>query len=90
MNGFEWMALLDQVAEVFQQNEAVFEMNTVVSAEDDLKNRIFYEGKNAFNSQIGQYGKYYSHKYKDYWVPLREDRGLQTEYVDLKFTGDLM
>lgn len=58
--------------------------------ESKMKNRIFFKGKNAFNSNIGKYGKYYSEEYQKYWIPLRESRGLQVNYVDLKFTGELM
>jgi len=57
--------------------------------EEKMKYRIFKLGENAFNSQIGKYGKYYSPEYKEYWIPLRKQRGRQVDYVDLNFTGDL-
>ena len=57
--------------------------------ENTMKERIFKKGLNSKGSKIGKYGKYYSPEYKSLWIPLRKSRGLQTKFVDLKFTGDL-
>lgn len=54
-----------------------------------MKERIFQKGKNTYGGKIGEYGAYYDEKLKGYWTDIREERGLQIGYVDLKFTGEL-
>lgn len=70
----------------FESNELMFK--TVKDIEPEYKDRIFVFGENTKGSQTC-YGNYYSKKYNNYWVNLRNQRGLQTDYVDLFFTGEL-
>tara|TARA_R110000868_G_scaffold132409_2_gene343456 strand:+ start:6705 stop:7184 length:480 start_codon:yes stop_codon:yes gene_type:complete len=50
--------------------------------EEDMKKRIFEKGLNSFDSSIGVY-------MSSKWVDKRAARGLQTGFVDLKFSGEL-
>lgn len=49
---------------------------------EEMKRRIFVDGYNASESEIGSY-------VSDWYKRERQKRGLQTGYVDLKFTGKL-
>lgn len=71
--------------------DAVFDAMTSGADVLDLayKNRIFKKGMNATGTKIGKYGRYYSREYDGYWPDVRSRFGLQTSFVDLKFTGDL-
>lgn len=50
--------------------------------EGRMKRRIFNDGKNTAETKIGQYKS-------KYWTKKRSERGNQTGFVDLEFTGDL-
>lgn len=82
--------LLNELEIYFQ--DAVFDVmkSGIDILDDNLKDRIFGSGLDASGKEIGKYGRYYSTKYKSLWIPLRQKRGLQTSYVDLKFSGKLM
>jgi hypothetical protein len=56
--------------------------NVLLETEESFKKRIFERGQNAFNSPIGDY-------LSPKWIAKRRDRGLQVDYVDLNYTGDL-
>jgi hypothetical protein len=50
--------------------------------EGRMKRRIFNDGKNTAETKIGKYTS-------KYWTKKRSERGNQTGFVDLEFTGDL-
>lgn len=62
---------------------------SIQTTETTYKERIFTDGKNAADGKIGDYGRFYSKKYKDYWIPVRESFGKQVDHVDLNFEGKL-
>lgn len=72
-------------------NDAVYDalQESAQVLDENMSNRIFKKGLNAAGTKIGKYGRYYSKVYDSLWVPLRKSRGLQVEYVDLNFTGEL-
>ncbi len=62
---------------------------SIQTTETTYKERIFTDGKNAADGKIGDYGRFYSKKYKDYWIPVRVSFGKQVDHVDLNFEGKL-
>lgn len=50
--------------------------------EGRMKRRIFNDGKNTAETKIGKYKS-------KYWTKKRGEKGNQTSYVDLEFTGEL-
>jgi len=50
--------------------------------EGRMKRRIFNDGKNTAETKIGKYKS-------KYWTKKRSEKGNQTGFVDLEFTGDL-
>lgn len=56
--------------------------NNLLTLEESFKKRIFKDGLNAFNSNIGDYLS------KD-WMMKRLEKGLQIDYVDLNYSGEL-
>ena len=90
MTSFQLIDLFTEISDYYTSQKRNIEMTGVLHVERSMKERIFFEGKNVFNSQIGEYGGYWSEKYQSHWIPLRYSRGLQIDYVDLKFTGELM
>ena len=55
---------------------------TANSILNTYKGRIFFDGLNADNSEIGRYKS-------KIWVLERIEKGLQVDYVDLKYSGKL-
>jgi len=53
----------------------------VQEIESQMKERIFLKGLTPGGGKIGNYGAK--------WAEIRDAAGLQTEYIDLKFTGRL-
>lgn len=49
--------------------------------EREYKERVFIKGLSSNGSKIGSYSKG--------WAEVRESKGLQTSFIDLKFTGSL-
>lgn len=81
--------LLNDIESSFMGKEKEIELDGIKFLEAAYKARIFFNGLNAKNSKIGEYWRYYSAEYQDYWIPVRTKFGLQTKYVDLHFTGEL-
>lgn len=69
-----------------ESNELMFQ--TVKDLELEYKERIFVFGENTKGTQTS-YGNYIDKKTGEYWPTLRERKGLQTDYVDLYYTGEL-
>jgi hypothetical protein len=86
----EFEKRIDALVRVLNRDKSDVILEPMKNLEKDMKERIFEKGLNSKGSKIGKYGSYYSSEYKSLWIPLRQKRGLQTKFVDLKFTGDLM
>jgi hypothetical protein len=56
-------------------------LRPVGELEKEIKERVFIEGLNAKRNKIGNYS--------EGWAEVRTSRGLQVDFVDLKFTGQL-
>ena len=56
-------------------------LRPVQIVESEMKERIFLKGLNPSGGKIGDYS--------EKWAEIREASGLQTKYIDLKFTGKL-
>lgn len=74
------IAIKGKIDNVIAQNAVNLATNEYVA---NMKNRIFKDGKNTKDQQIGEYKKDGRHKV------YRESRGRQTGYVDFKIDGSL-
>jgi hypothetical protein len=90
MTGEDFLNFFDVFKDDINGGKKDYEKAGAEYAQENMIQRIFYEGKNSYNSNIGDYRNYYSTKYEEYWPVLRNQRGLQLNFVDLKFTGELM
>jgi hypothetical protein len=78
----EFVLRLQAVSRLFKRDKSNVLLQPMIELEETMKSRIFEKGINSSGRKIGKYGQS--------WPPIRKERGLQTKYVDLKFSGDLM
>lgn len=76
------IAMLKELQTVATNSLPSIIFNVLLETEESLKKRIFDRGENAFNSLIGDY-------LSPKWIEKRRERGLQVNYVDLNYSGDL-
>lgn len=82
MTGDDLILLLNTLqAEMASKPSSIVKQETK-NLEEDMKQRIFKLGLNSFGSGIGDY-------MSSKWVNKRAAKGLQTDFVDLKYTGEL-
>lgn len=67
---------------------------TIDAIIEPYKKRIFEDGLNSSKTKIGKYGRWWFEDpnrpgQKIFYTEYREEFGLQTNYVDLQFNGDL-
>ena len=78
----ELVLRLEAVSRLFKRDKSNVLLQAMIELEETMKERIFEKGINSGGRKIGKYGQS--------WPPIRKAKGLQTKYVDLKFSGDLM
>lgn len=74
----------DKIERIIQGLDDVIEISkkdATILIYGDSKSRIFNNGQDKLNSSIGTY--------KSSYKSFRKKKGLQTQYVDLKVTGEL-
>jgi hypothetical protein len=64
------------------QNFEQFLINAADVTQNQYKHRIFTQGLNPYNEKIQE-------GYSEKWAEVRQDAGLQIQFVDMNYTGDL-
>lgn len=78
---------LKKLNETFNYVGSSVLLKPVQQVEADMKERIFLKGKRPSGNKIGNYAEPKGDTPS--WADIRKARGLQIEFIDLKFTGDL-
>jgi hypothetical protein len=89
MNFAEWKILLTGITKQLVREKNDFLLLGGKDLEGRMKQRIFNKGKNTEEKPIGKYTS-------KWWIKVRKEgsakfpqKGRQTSYVDLEYTGDL-
>lgn len=77
-----WQLKLDELSKGISNYKGTLLLLGGKYLEGEMKQRIFNRGLNASESPIGAYKS-------KWWKKKRDERGNQTGFVDLEFTGDL-